>query len=417
MLAVYDLVDYPGQPQQEYIIEDDHNVDDARHSSQYYLEDDNYEGTYSDDAGLISSVDGNATHKPSTKNRHIIGKEEDVWSVTLLLRCCSILLQYVSNYMQTMDGLEEEQIVSISCEDKHTRKGIMVNRYGMGNLSFIALCHRIGLNLNTNTTSPSKGNDVDMGIGRILTSLQPSTMSTELIIHTCIASKRAITSNNDELLILLNSNSPNSTTPSMLTPNEVDVAIFKLTLARISLESHIESLSTKKNEWARKALECQRENKNDKQLSRIHLQKYKMTRDEQERCSSSLLNIETGLFGLQRARNDKEIVQAYETMNDAMKLVRGPSLVQVENVIEEMEQGKEYMERLHDAVVLQNSDVGNEMMKHEEELEKELELLDVEIHMKHETTEDDSMNKVENVVLSSPVDGEEHKKIHGTTYK
>lgn len=162
--------------------------------------------------------------------------------------------------------------------------------------------------------------------------------------------------------------------------DKVDVGIFKLRASSTALERRIERLSEKAGVCGARAVLAKKEGQ--KNLCLVHLKRRKMCKDEIDRTSASLLNVEKQLHALERTRADADVIQAFKLARDAMNMAhkseeeggKGLHPEDIKELMDEManltEESNEVTKMIIDAGVA--SGVG-EISK--EELEQELEAL------------------------------------------
>ena len=425
VLASYDLAENPDPytyNEKNHDIYDDY--DDDKEDDDAYKTFENHdqyqEVDDDDDDARISMKNHNhqkqkgissSSNNSSKNNKNVLCHGDLIWNVHLLIDCWILLTKYIKCYIQTMkdENIVDEcdQLISLSYDTNSptitATTGIILKRWGDENdkNSFLSFCHKAGrkegsFNDNNNNTTENSipslyYQNYRNGIANILTNLTIGT-SLDLLLMILIETSHAILSSDQDLVILCNNpgssmyniNSNISTEPSTnLIINEVDIAIFKLSSTIQSIEARMENLSIKAQTIQQQALSSKR-NGNTK-TALMHMKRRQLLVQEIDRCSSSILNLESGLHSLKRARSDVQVVKAYEMINETMKSIRCDgdssssstkgddrilSMSHVEEVMEDFHNGLDDLEDVQESLSL--SVVGNHNMIDEDELEKEL---------------------------------------------
>lgn len=197
----------------------------------------------------------------------------------------------------------------------------------------------------------------------------------DLLLRTMLVAGRAKLNDDGDIVELLPKH-----TATAVAVDEVDVGIFKLRASLTALERRIERLSEKAGVCGARAVLAKKEGQ--KNLCLVHLKRRKMCKDEIDRTSASLLNVERQLHVLERTRADADVIQALKLARDAMNMAhkseeeggKGLHPEDVKQLMDEManltEESNEVTKMIIDAGVA--SGVGEIS---EEELEQELEAL------------------------------------------
>lgn len=175
-------------------------------------------------------------------------------------------------------------------------------------------------------------------------------------------------------------------------------------------------MSTKANTIQQNALISKRNGNTQSAL--LHMKRRQLHLNEIDRCSNSLLNLESGLHTLKRARSDVQVVKAYEMMNETMKHIRHDddndgrklSMSHVENVMDEYHDHMDELGHVQDILCLSSSTTNNDLMMDEEELEKELLALGDTPNGSNDN-DDGTKNAGTNKDLSPIVDNDSTKKL------
>ena len=195
----------------------------------------------------------------------------------------------------------------------------------------------------------------------------------DLLLRTMLVAGRAKLSDDGDIVELL----PKHTAVAV---DKVDVGIFKLRASSTALERRIERLSEKAGVCGARAVLAKKEGQ--KNLCLVHLKRRKMCKDEIDRTSASLLNVEKQLHALERTRADADVIQAFKLARDAMNMAhkseeeggKGLHPEDIKELMDEManltEESNEVTKMIIDAGVA--SGVGE---INEEEAEQELEAL------------------------------------------
>eukprot|EP00957_Ditylum_brightwellii_P007948 601932-Ditylum_brightwellii.AAC.1 len=144
----------------------------------------------------------------------------------------------------------------------------------------------------------------------------------------------------------------------------------------LALEKRMEKLSLFADNAKTSAINAKRNGQTS--LALLHMKRRKMSLEELERCTGTLLNLESAAASLRRAQSDAQVVKCYETIRGAMTLVRkseeegGLGLTEdvVSNTINEMAEEFEELGRISDSMDAmiggdQGDNIDDEMLEDE----------------------------------------------------
>ena len=387
ILAYYDLAD--NDPQRPWL-EQDSLHDDYQSDFQHL---DTLEANV-DDAQLRFRTNHTHVSNSNVALSNTDANEPNI-TVTQLVGACNIILNYSRNIItQNNQGADMLPSLPVLCSatfdssEKHPLNqdshqvihGMTLHRNGYHPLSFYSFCqHAIQSATNSESWQPLQH--------FVETSL-------DIIMQILIASGFALFSEDADAIILFPLSSPSvqesiqksyldnhrlhtkkSTVPIRF--SEMDIAIFKLTHASWMLEQRISQLSTSIESLQKLALSAQR--KNNTNLALIQMKKRKMAMDEMERLQPTLLNIESGLQCLQRAKNDVHIMKSYQLLHSTLKSVEGMGLTKehIHDLMDSIHENTEELNWIHEELAMvHNRDVDSD------ELEREFQALELECRKK-----------------------------------
>jgi len=387
VLASYDLAEDPNSfnPQ----VYDNHgNVDDDDDA----FNEKDYSGNVDfdhDDAKEYYLQENQKLHSDINHVSLILDETDILWSVELIIDCCLIVLHHVKQSIATLkvdcnDICEQLTTVtaregtcstmsSSSSSPETILDGIILNKIGDGKMSFLVFCHEAGRAARLYSPEDLLLHHSNENVGRILENiiLGPSL---EVLLLTLVETNNAILSSQGDSVVLIPplfqrvlGEGKNS-----YIVNDVDIAAFKLTSTIQSLEKRIDLLTDQSKAMKKRALSSKQAGNTN--IAIIHMKRRQILINEIDRCSASLLNLETGLHSLKRAHSDAQIVKAYEMMNNTMKLMREETLLsQVEAVMDEFYDGSEEFQHVQESLGIANN--MHDTFYDINELEKELEAL------------------------------------------
>lgn len=399
VLASYDLAHEQILPSEEDGEEVDDYVQHARHDYINYEHDaDNI-----DDAFVMSfGTKSDKYHSRLQIDSLVVTETDTIWNIKLMIDCTLLIIHHAKQKILSSMNDEDldlyDQYISISTTNQQQqtqRRGVLLNRWGDDKLSFLSFC--LDTANATITTSSNKERHESMNlshstekIGNILSHITHGT-TLELILMILIETNNAILSSDGNIVALL---FPSSSSFSYIPEyyhidkvHDVDIAIFKLNSTISSLEKRIESLTNQADKMKQCALQSKRQqqkqlhsnnNKNDNhnKVALMYMKRRQIYLNEIEKCSSSLLNVESGLHSLKRARNDAQLIKVYEMMNETMKLMKDETmpLSHVEEVMEDFRQNNEELEEIQDCISgTSSSALSHQMEMYDiDDLEKEL---------------------------------------------
>ena len=365
ILARYDLMEQDIQVNSDYNVEDDE--DDAFGTCN---NEDIYTFTDYDDADVSKHSSAHKSAAPPP----ILSEMDTIWSIELIIDCWRIITTHI-NY--TLESQEEKHGFNTT----NANDGILLNRRGNDTKSFLHFCRQV---LEAGHSTTTSNMNTPLGVKKILSNLTTG-FGLELLMMILIQTNSASLSPDGTVLCLFQPQTFTTTTTntdnqqSHHSPlHEADIAEFKLVIAIESLERRIDTLTTKAQDYANQALSAKQSNQT--KVAVLHMKRRMILLSEIETSSSSLLNLETTLHSVQRARNDAQVLKTFEVVNDALKLVRSEldGVGDVEEITDTLRSNIEGVEEVHEGIFGRNlsgngwNETSDGDMK---ELEAELELL------------------------------------------
>lgn len=303
-----------------------------------------------------------------------------VWNVRLVIDCWSVVLHHIKQKIKSLTVKESdgdvvldtyEQLITVSTSigsDKRSSKrssssvqGILLNRWGDGEMSFLTFCHEAA-----SATKESKSKTIAIlsteqqqqqqqqhshpieNICNILSNMTTGT-SLEIILRTLMETNNAILCRDGDIIALFPTFNHVVFKQDVEKPtvNDADVAIFKINSTLQSIEKRIESLTHQSETMKQRALSAKQSD--NMKLALMHMKRRQILVNEIDRSSNSLLSVEGVLHSLKRARNDVQLLKAYEMMNNTMKSMREEtSLSYVEEVMDDFNDGNEELQHIQD---------------------------------------------------------------------
>ena len=389
LMVSYDLVEDSRAYKDKWSQNDDDDDDDndnetddaiAFHDESIIDEDD--AGVYSQNSSLESSTRKGGTRSTRTTCNSLLSQEDNIWSVDIFIECFKIITKHaVQSIRQKEEDGDEIGLTATAGSDSSTANGqgmsgsgLILNRYGDKPCSFLSLCRDAGTGLKTRSRSELGTREVALAVADLLLNLRQGP-ALEIILSCLLQTNKAKLSS-DEDVVIVYPMSMMSRTMTMtveeeckITVNQVDIAIFKISSAIKALERRTEVLEKQANEAQRKALAAKQ--MGNIKLALLCMKRRQMYLKEMENCSGSLLNLDSGLNSIQRARNDAEVLKTYELMNSSMKAIRQDSdLEKVDEVMIELEENREDLDHLHKSIYESTCSGGGAFS--DEELEEEL---------------------------------------------
>ncbi len=370
VLASYDLAEDPNQFK-NYENNDLDNQDDDAFDNDF--DESLHQDDECDDAkGPIIEPGENELSCRSFTN---LRDEDLVWSVTLLIDCWTVIIHSIKSYISTMkdEYVDFSDHLTLLSEEKNLQndvQGIILKRWGEDDHSFLTFCQKAGSSNSDSLPLQRNYTNAKDDICQMLLNLTMGT-SLDLLLRILIESNHAILSPDEDLVILYPRSSYNIPLTTKFIVNDVDIAIFKLSSTVQSIEKRIQSLSAKSDTIKQNALSSKQNG--DTKMALMHMKRRQLVVNEIDRCSTSLLNLESGLHSLKRARSDVQVLKAYEMMNETMKNIRKEtSISHVEEVMDEYNENVDNLGCVQTSFGLPSTVIDEQLFYDEDELEKEL---------------------------------------------
>ena len=308
----------------------------------------------------------------------VLLETDSVWNTYLVIDCWLLILDYVriclsrtkdgyldSEYDHFENELHHDQIVHLSSSiSSASISGILLYRWGDSKLSFHSFCKQAGTSMlsrlrnDKDATKPMPSLFISSmhypveKVASILVYLSLGT-SSDLMLAALVETKNAVVCAGGDIVALyptheMNNNildvpslsllpSSSSNHQNAITVHDADIAVFKLCTAIQSLELRIESLTHQAEKMKDLALTAKQKKQSTNTSSALmYMKRNQIIMNEIDKSYASLLNLESGLQNLKRARSDAQVVKAYEVMNETMKLLRKET--EIETMGEEIDE-------------------------------------------------------------------------------
>jgi hypothetical protein len=404
VLTSYDLIE-PAHFHQEQEVGDgnkglhSHNDHDDYHAMNREVYNDKENNN--DDAHIMVLTDTNRSQHQH--NNNIINQSDLIWNFQFVLDCWSIIrhhIHYQISILEDDDLLDQIIQISTNSIEHSSMQGLMLERNGCGNLSFLKFCQNA--HISSHALLPSSSSKAASSISEYRETIA-NTLSrlktgatVEIMLNTLVETNNATLFSDGNIVVLYDCHPTTTTTAHSETKvhiNDVDVATFKLNCTIQSLEKRIESLTHQAETMKKRALLAKNQlssssNSNNKSAL-MYMKRRQLYMNEIDRCSTSILNLESGLHSLKRARSDVQVIKAYEMMNETMKAMREEnSLSQVERVMEEFHDGNDELQQIEEFLGATTSTVEN---YDSDDMEKEL----LELETKNDDENDDGCDEMD----------------------
>jgi len=344
LMASYDLVE-DSRVHMDKWSQDDDEADDAIAFHHETIIDEDDAGVYQQP--LESSIGGARTTCNS-----LLSEEDIIWSVDIFIQCLTIITNHAEQVIRQKeeDGDEVGLTAGSDSSNGQGLSGIILNRYGDKPCSFPSLCREAGNRLKERSELGTR----DGALAGILLNLRQGPVL-EIILSCLLQTNKAKLSVDEDAVIVcpMAITSRTMVEECKIAVNEVDIAIFKISSAITTLERRTEKLENQANEAQKKALGAKQ--MGNIKLALLYMKRRQMFLKEIENCSGSMLNLDSGLNSIQRARNDAEVLKTYELMNSSMKAIRQDSdLEKVDDIMIELEENREDLDYLHKSIYESN---------------------------------------------------------------
>lgn len=338
-----------------------------------------------------------------------VDKDMILYNIELIISCCQLLSSHVTSETSSSHSHEYEergQIVDGVLGDGNiTFSGFMLYRF-MTNKSIVSNFKDSESCLSLAQYANRVGKKhIDQTAGCILQNLpQFSSQLIDLLAQVLIAAKYASWAGEDNSMIVIFSSPQSQTLRNDSTlaneaavgeGNSYNVAMFQLSNTKHALEGRMEHvLIPKADECKRRAVHEKTVKKNIP-LAILYMKRYKVIEDEINRCMNIICNMEQHISSLSMARNNVQIVESYNMLNNAMSTLR-VNQEDVEEVMTQIQAQNEQSDVIHNTITCTGSDTSKTI--DEEELENELLSL-----MQEYTNDDKKIND-----LNAPKETLEH---------
>ena len=347
-----------------------------------------------DDETYIENNDSNDTFKPlkeigkrgNTEITDHVKDETNIVNVRLVVEICEALLEGLSTY----DALDDNEGIALrSLVDNDL---VLLQRNGKGDNSFRELCRKIGKKRKIEAVCKN-----DKQIGDLICNL--SIDDVDLVLNVIEKVGWATTSPDRNLVRLGKSGLGQSPW------SEIDIAHMQLTLSKSQTQARLMRLQTLASKAKAEAIEAKRNGFKD--VSLIHMKRWKLLEKEANFCADILLNLESTHESILRSINDKNVVETLKLSQESMATIRraqneGGLGLNIENVNavvtdlqEEMAESEEINKKIGDIDLLSQG-LSSLDLDISDELEKEYASLQAEM-------EKDEIQEIDRLVLNLPI--------------
>jgi len=353
-------------------------LDLADDDETYYIENDDSDDTFKQ----LKEI-GN---RGNTEIADHVKDETNIINVRLVIEICEALLEGLS----TNDAIDVNE--GIALRSLVNNDLVLLQRNGKGDNSFCELCRKIGKKRKIEAACKN-----DKQIGDLLCNL--SIDDVDLVLNVIEKAGWATTSPDRNLVCLGKSGLGQSSL------SEIDIAHMQLTLSKSQTQARLMRLQTLASKAEAEAIEAKRNGFKD--VSLIHMKRWKMMEKEANFCADILLNLESTHESILRSINDKNVVETLKLSQESMATIRraqneGGLGLNIENVNavvtdlqEEMAESEEINKKIGDIDLLCQG-LSSLDLDISDELEKEYASLQAEMKK-------DEVQEIDHLVKNLPI--------------